>query len=256
MLKKFVRHCYNNENVKFDLNSMMSAIDDVRTAYNKPAINNARERRQEMFKKVPNHNLVALRKSQILEMLNENLKNEQYTYLEEKTLNFFLLQLRLNIRQGPILSLTWSAVDQMVEQRKAKTQTDENSSSNNESCHSGSTDPNEIELTNRHKTGYIDPVALHIRNDQLPLLQHLRNNFKKTYQFNPKYVFGNTVNKCETTASSQVTIVFRKFFGDDPAKFKFNSNSIRKYRDTRINELRGELSDQFLQSHFGQAAHC
>ena len=59
VLKKFVKHCYNNENVKFDLNSMMSAIDDVRTAYNKPAISNARQRQQEMFKKVPNHNVVS-----------------------------------------------------------------------------------------------------------------------------------------------------------------------------------------------------
>ena len=72
---------------------------------------------------------------------------------------------------------------------------------------------------------------------------------EKTYQFNLKYVFGNTVNKCETTASSQDTSVFRKFFGDDPAKIKFNPNNIR---DT----LQDKLSDHFFKALFGQAAHC
>ena len=119
------------------------------------------------------------------------------------------------------------------------------------------TDPSEIELTNRHKTGYIGPVALHIRDDQIPLLDHLRKTFQAAYNFNPKYVFGNTISKCKPTASSQVTNVFKKFFGDDPQKLKFNSNSIRKYRDTRNNDIRGQLSDvRFVRTHFAQAAHC
>ena len=232
MLKKFVKHCFNNENVKFYLNSIMLAIDDVRTAYNKPVINNAREKRQEMFKKVPNHSLVALRKSQILEMLNEKIKNEQYTYLEDKTLNFFLLQLRLNIRQGPILSLTWSAVDQMIEQRKAKTQTDENSSSNNENCPSGSTDPNEIELTNRHKTGNMGPVA---SEDyiQKKLINSISSMFSGTLLTNAKLQRRRKIQVCsanslemtrrrlssipitlETHCRANSTIIFSKRFSD------------------------------------------
>ena len=118
------------------------------------------------------------------------------------------------------------------------------------------TDPNEIELTNRHKTGYIGPVALHIRDDQIPLLEHLRKTFQAAYNFNPKYVFGNTISKCKPTDSSQVTNVFKKFFGDDPQKLKFSSNSIRKYKDTRNNDIRGQLSDDFVRTHFAQAAHC
>ena len=34
---------------------------------------------------------------------------------------------------------------------------------------SQTTDPNEIELTNKHKTGYIGPVALHICDENFPI---------------------------------------------------------------------------------------
>ena len=76
-----------------------------------------------MFKKVPNHNVVSMRKKAILEMLHTNLNKaprEKYNYLDEKILIFFLSQLRLNIQLRPVLSVTGDAVDHMIEERRKK----------------------------------------------------------------------------------------------------------------------------------------
>ena len=48
---------------------------------------------------------------------------------------------------------------------------------------------------------------------------------------------------------------FEKVFGDNPAKVRFNANSIRKYWERRWLVIQKEVSDGVSKAHFAQTAH-
>ena len=75
-----------------------AAIRDARKAFAPAAVANYRETAQEMMAKVPNCNLVRQRIKQILNVLRENLEDNKMSYKTQQSLNFFLLQARLNTR--------------------------------------------------------------------------------------------------------------------------------------------------------------
>ena len=75
-----------------------AAIKDARKAFAPAAVQNYRETAQEMMTKVPSSTLVRLRIKQIVEKLQNNLEENVFNYKIQQSLNFFLLQARINTR--------------------------------------------------------------------------------------------------------------------------------------------------------------
>ena len=87
--------------------TMNGAIMNARKAYSTAATKNYRVVAQEMRAKVPSRSLVCERYTSILKLLEKNLVESTLTYKEQQALNFFVLQVRLNTRSGPLLDLNW-----------------------------------------------------------------------------------------------------------------------------------------------------
>ena len=108
-----------------------------------------------------------------LEILNKNLKENSLSYKTQQTLNFFLLQGRLNVRAGPILTLTWEDFKWIEENDDAPLQTD------------------------KHKTGSYYTVHIQIKKDQREFLKRQKEAFVKEVGNQPKFIFASHQNKEE-----------------------------------------------------------
>ena len=90
---------------------MLKAVRDTRRHYSN-AVSKCRQKRpKDKFEKVPGLLQVSNRQHEVIKTLNDNLKKQHLSLNQLKALNIFLLQVRLNVRSGPILNITWSAFD-------------------------------------------------------------------------------------------------------------------------------------------------
>ena len=111
---------------------------------------------------MPSHQSVQDKQQRILELLQINSEVGGLNYKELQALNVFLLQLRLNTRSGPIMSLKWEDLSLLEEKEK------ENGG-------------RRLLTTNRHKTGTIFDLGLYIEKDQRPYLENMKQQFVKEY---------------------------------------------------------------------------
>ena len=231
-LKKFTDYIVIRENV--DGTRINAALDEVKGIFQSSAVIDSRKRATERFQKVPRHEIVVTRHEQVLKILQQNLdaaEDERLSLKEEKTLNYFLLQSRLNCRSQPVLDLTWEKLEEI----KSK----------------GSI------LTSRHKTGQYYDVALRVEQDQIPLLEKLKETYTREQTVIPPFIFATRTGKKDRSMSKQIQEIFQQRFGDKPEKVKFNSNSIRKYREERMQQLRKDeqIAPVVLSEHLQQTGH-
>ena len=154
-LKKFVDYLAIRDNI--DAARIQAAMNEVKSIYTTSAACDSRRKADERFKLVPSHNIFVARHEQVRKLLQENVEEESLSLKEEKALNYFLLQARLNCRNQPIMNLTWEMLEEI--QR------------------SGSV------LMSRHKTGQYYDVALRVEPDQIPCTTWKRRTDESSRQF-------------------------------------------------------------------------
>ena len=94
-----------------------------------------------------------------------------------------------------------------------------------------------INLTNRHKTGQNYGEALRVQDDQFKLLDHLKQTYEQELGHIPNLIFGTKKGTQDGSLAREATATFVAKFGDNPNDVRFNANSIRKYREVRMQEL-------------------
>ena len=120
-----------------------------------------------------------------LEILKKNLKENSLSYKLQQTLNFFLLQGRLNVRAGPILTLTWEDF-RWIEENDAPLQTD------------------------KHKTGSYYTVHIQIEKDQREFQKRQKEAFVREVGEQPKFIFASHKNKEERSICRYLReVIFR-----------------------------------------------
>ena len=87
-----------------------AAVGIAKASFSSTAASESRRKATDRFKRVPSHEMVVKRDGQVIEILQQNLEDEFLLLKEEKALNFFLIQCRLNCKSQPILLLTWTAL--------------------------------------------------------------------------------------------------------------------------------------------------
>ena len=110
-LKKFVDYLVIRDNI--DAARIQAAMNEVKSIYTTSAACDSRRKADERFKLVPSHNIVVARHEQVLKLLQENVEEESLSLKEEKALNYFLLQARLNCRNQLIMNLTWEMLEEI-----------------------------------------------------------------------------------------------------------------------------------------------
>ena len=113
--KSFIEFCDAYESRRMDkhfsLSTMQKALRDTRRRY-ADAMSKARnERAKERFDRVPSLSQVIRRQQQVIDILKKDIEEKTLPLNHVKALNFFLLQVRLNVRSGPLLNLTWEVFD-------------------------------------------------------------------------------------------------------------------------------------------------
>ena len=228
-LKKFVDYLVIRDNI--DAARIQAAMNEVKSIYTTSAACDSRRKADERFKLVPSHNIVVARHEQVLKLLQENVEEESLSLKEEKALNYFLLQARLNCRNQPIMNLTWEMLEEI--QR------------------SGSVS------TSRHKTGQYYDVALRVEPDQIPLLYHLKETYRREFQAVPVLIFSTQKGTADRSMARGISEVFAAKFGDRATDIRFNSNSMRKYREGRMQQLRQneEIAADVMTEHLHHTGH-
>ena len=151
------------------------------------------------------------RHGQVIKLLQQNIENEFLLLKEEKALNFFLMQCKLNCRSQPIPLLTWTAQAEIKQKG--------------------------IILTNRHKTGQYYDVAIRVQDDQFKFLDYMKHTYEQELGDVPDLIFGTQKGTQDRSLAREITSTFVAKIGDNPNDVRFNANSIRKYREMRMQEL-------------------
>ena len=210
---------------------MQAAIKQARKAYSKQAGKNYRQVARNLRAKVPSAEIVRARRVATLNLLNANLNIEQkLSYKQLQALNFFLLQLRLNTRTGPLVHFKWSEFEQICE-------------------------TNQPILSDKSKTGNYYEVLIFIEDDQRQFLCNMREQYLNEFPYQPTYVFSSSVNTVERSISRHLREVFYSLFGDNPDEVRFNANSIRKFWERRWKLIKSNFSEGITKAHFAQTGH-
>ena len=102
IFKLFVDYCYLYKEIsKSDdgMERMKAAIAAAaRKAFSPAAALNSHQTSEKMLALVPSNEQVRQRYRQVLEILTKNLRGNKLSYKKQQTLNFFLLQARINTR--------------------------------------------------------------------------------------------------------------------------------------------------------------
>ena len=231
--KKFVEYCSLHEeevSTYLNLKVMTAAIDEVKKAFADAATRAYRVVANQMRSKVPSHDLINNRLRAVMKLLSRNLEEDNLSYKDQQALNFFVMQVRLNCRNGPILDLSWADCETIF-------QTDE---------------PLE---TDKHKTGKYYLVSLYVHKDQRKFLLQQKLTFEKEYGISPFYVFSSSKNKIEKSFSKHLQEAFAKFFNENAEEVRYNANSIRKYWERRWLTLKKSAPEGVSKAHFAQTAH-
>ena len=104
----------NAKHPDFKLSNMLTAIRDTKRLIAPDVSKSRKLRANERFDKVPSLKLLIERKQQVVETLEEDLHMRALTVNQLKALNFFLLQVRLNCRAGPLLNITWEEYEKWL----------------------------------------------------------------------------------------------------------------------------------------------
>ena len=254
----------------------------AKKAFRSAAAGDYKKVAKELRALVPSTELIRERMRGTVEILNKNLAENSLSYKIQQTLNFFLLQGRLNVRAGPILTLTWEDF-QWIEDNDAPLQTD------------------------KHKTGSHYTVHIQIEKDQRQFLKLQKEAFVREVGEQPKFIFASHKNKEERSICrylrevifwyySWISLnIFEQFFGkhlfkywgaltknlnfsprakkiilefilvvlqvfftlfnDDPSVVRYNANSIRKYWERRWKVIGKDTEDGVMKAHYAQTAH-
>ena len=231
----FVDYCFLFEfsgDRRRDHVTMNGAIKNARKAYSTAAIKDYRFVAQETRAKVPTRSLVCKRLKGSFKLLEENLIESNLSYKEQQALNFYILQVRLNTRSGPILQLDWNDLA-LIEQTEEPVATD------------------------RHKTGKYFAVHLFVQEDQKTLLKKMRDCFFSENGLESQFIFASKKNKVERSISRHLQETFQDLFGDSPSEVRFNANSIRKFWERRWKEIKVKtpITEGVNKAHLAQTAH-
>ena len=222
-LKKILDYLVIRDNI--DAARIQAAMNEVKSICTTSAACDSRRKADERFKLVPSHNIVVARHEQVLKLLQENVEEESLSLKEEKALNYFLPQARLNCRNEPIMNLTWEMLEEIQRSRSV--------------------------LTSRHD------VALRVEPDQIPFLYHLKETYRREFQAVPVLIFSTQKGTADRSMAREISEVFAAKFGDRATDICFNSNSMRKYREGRMQQLRQneEIAADVMTEHLYQTGH-
>ena len=106
-----------------------------------------------MRAEVPSPALVQARFESVFDLLQENVQKDKGMSYKDQQVNFFILQVRLNTRSGPLLQLTWEEF-RIIDKTNKSLETD------------------------RHKTGKHSAVYLYIKLHQRPL-RNMREKYNE-----------------------------------------------------------------------------
>ena len=114
-----------------------------------------------------------------------------------------------------------------------------------------------IILTNRHKTSQYYDVAIRVQDDQFKFLDHLKQTYMQELGKIPDLIFGTKKGTQDRRLAREITATFAAKFGDNPNDVRFNANSIRKYREVRMQELSQKqvITPAVLSEHLHQTGH-
>ena len=131
---------------------------------------------------------------------------------------------------GPILNLTWEEFEEIERSNQELT-------------------------TNKHKTGKIYTVHVFIQEDQRKFLRAMRVKYIEEFGVDGNFIFASAANKVENGISRSIREEFKTLFGDDPAKVRFNANSIRKFWERLWSIIKGNVSEGVNKAHLVLTAH-
>ena len=228
MFVKYV-HAYERSSYPFDLECMLHAINELGTSVSHDLAKHRRKAKRAMFAKVPSHALLRLRKQNVIDLLKKDLEEKKLNLLQLKALNFFLMQVRLNTRSGPLLKLKWQQFENIL--KKGLT----------------------LE-TDDHKTGHVCDVCLRLEKDQIQFFEEMRSRTVELYGHETEFVFSNSKFTQETRMAQLLCMTFQELFGDDPDEVRFNANSVRKFWEKRIQAI--GIPSNLMNAHLAQTAHA
>ena len=204
--KTFLEYCdcyeKNRLDKDFSLSTMLKAVRDSRRHYSN-AVSKCRQKRAKdrFVESVPNLLQISNRQHEVLKTLNDDLNKQHLSLNQFKALNFFLLQIRLNVRSGPLLNITWSAFDTYLRNGL-------------------------VYETNEHKTGNYYDVDIKMESDQVLFLNELRQRTHFQFGSPSVFVFSNKKNCPETQMAFLISEAFTDLYGDNPEEVRFNANSV------------------------------
>ena len=207
---------------------MLHAINELRTSVSHDLAKSRRKAKKAMFAKVPSHALLRLRKQNVIDLLKKDLEEKKLNLQQLKALNFFLMQVRLNTRSGPLLELKWQQFENIL--KKGLT----------------------LE-TDDHKTGHVYDVGLRLEKDQIQFFEEMRSRTVELYGQETKFVFSNSKFTQEKRMAQLLCMTFQEIFGDDPDEVRFNANSVRKFWE-KIQAI--GIPSNLMNAHLAQTAHA
>ena len=219
-LKKFINYLVMRDGINDS--GILATVGIGKASFSSAATSESRQKATDCFKRVPTHEMVVKRHGQVIEILQQNL--EEFLLLkEEKALNFFLMQCRINCRSQPILLLTLTALAEIKKKG--------------------------IILTNRHKTGQYYDVPIRVQDDLFKFLYHLKQTYWQKLRDVPDLTFGTQKGPQDRNLASE--------YSDNPNDVRFNANSIRKYRVVRMQEVSQKqvITPAVLSEHLHQTGH-
>lgn len=199
---------------------------DVREEYTKSAARQQSLTSMVLFEKVPTLKETQEMRNKVIVLLNQDMINDSLSYRESLAFNFFLLQSSLNIRSGPLLSIT---VDDFKNMK-----------------------PDTVYPQTNHKTGYVYPIAIMYRSENMPWLQQMLKKYKLENKKDAVYVFSNTMNRPCTTICKMINEVFHSKLGGSGKSF--GSNSIRKMWEKYKTKNEGRMGNHG-KAHTNQSGH-
>ena len=112
-------------------------------------------------------------------------------------------------------------------------------------------------MTDRHKTGQYYDVAIRVQDDQFKFLDHLKQSYMQELGHIPDMIFGTKKGTQDKRLAREITATFVAMFGDKANDVRFNANSIRKYREVRMQELSQKqvITPAVLSEHLHQTGH-
>ena len=201
-LKKFINYLVMRDGINGS--GLLAAVGIAKASFSSAAASESRQKDTDRFKRVPTHAMVVKRHRQVIELLQQNIEDEFLLLKEEKALNFFLMQCRLNCRSQPILLSISTALAEI-----------------------------------RQK-------AIRVQDDQFKFLDHLKQTYEQELGDVPHLIFGTKKGTQDRSLAREITATFVAKFGDNPNDVRFKANSIRKYREVRMQELSQNRSSPLL----------